>query len=152
MAWSCQNAKLESESGSRAVNAGVRIRMLKGCLTVVLVLSGAQAWAQSGAAPEGTVEMTPKSVSDIPAQYRAGTAKPRKPFAVRFSCPDAGRLYVVFDNAQQTATIESGNTTRYLKQAVSADGGRYTNSDESYVFWVKGKQATINGREVCEAD
>ncbi|MFW9611148.1 MAG: MliC family protein, partial [Fluviibacter sp.] len=104
--------------------------------------------ASDGAA----VEISRKPVSEIPAQYRADAAKPRKPFAVRFTCPESGRLYVVFDNTQQTATIEAGNTTRYLKQVVSADGGRYANSDASYVFWVKGKRATINGQETCEAD
>lgn len=98
------------------------------------------------------VEISRKPVSEIPAQYRADAAKPRKPFAVHFSCPESGRLYVVFDQAQQMATVEAGNTTRYLKQVVSADGGRYANSDGSYVFWVKGKRATINGQEVCEAD
>lgn len=128
--------------------------MQKGCLMLALTLAfpAAQAWAQTAAAPEGAVEITAKSVSEIPAQYRASTAKPRKPFAVRFSCPEAGRLYVIFDQAQQTATVEAGNTTRYLKQVVSADGGRYSNSDGSYVFWVKGKRATINGSEVCESD
>ena len=109
--------------------------------------------AQTVPASDGAaVEISRKPVSEIPAQYRADAAKPRKPFAVRFTCPESGRLYVVFDNTQQTATIEAGNTTRYLKQVVSADGGRYANSDASYVFWVKGKRATINGQETCEAD
>ena len=136
------------------MSAGVGVRMQKGCLMLALTLAfpAAQAWAQTAAAPEGAVEITAKSVSEIPAQYRASTAKPRKPFAVRFSCPEAGRLYVIFDQVQQTATVEAGNTTRYLKQVVSADGGRYSNSDGSYVFWVKGKRATINGSEVCESD
>ena len=109
--------------------------------------------AQETVAPTaGQVEVSRTKVSDIPTQYRADAAKPRKPFAVRYTCPDAGRVYVVFDNAQQTATMEMGNTTRYLKQGVSASGARYVNSDESYVFWVKGKEATINGRETCVAD
>ncbi len=36
-----------------------------------------------------------------------------------------------------------------LKQTISADGGRYTNSDESIVFWTKGDTAFIqeNGKE-----
>ena len=101
---------------------------------------------------QGEVEITRSKLSDIPPQYRADSPKPRKPFAVRYTCPESGRLYVVFDNAQQTATVEAGNTTRYLRQVVSADGGRYANSDESYVFWVKGNRATINARETCEAD
>ena len=109
--------------------------------------------AQEGVTPStGQVEISRAKVSDIPAQYRSDAAKPRKPFAVRYTCPDAGRVYVVFDNAQQTATLEMGNTTRYLKQGMSGSGARYVNSDESYVFWVKGKEATINGRETCVAD
>lgn len=115
-------------------------------------LCSAAVMAQTASVPDAGIEVTRKSVDEIPAQYRADAAKPRKPFAVRYTCPDAGRLYVVFNNAQQTATIESGNTTRYLKQGLSASGARYVNSDESYVFWVKGKEATINGKEVCTAD
>lgn len=107
--------------------------------------------AQTPPANDG-IEVMRKPVSEIPAQYRAEAAKPRKPFAVRYSCPESGRLYVIYDNAEQTATIEMGQMTRYLKQGVSGSGARYVNSDESYVFWVKGKQATINGKEVCEAD
>jgi membrane-bound inhibitor of C-type lysozyme len=117
------------------------------------VLMSAVALAQTTPVPGGPgVEITHKPVSEIPAQYRADAAKPRKPLTVRYTCPESGRLYVVFNNAQQTATIEEGNTTRYLKQVTSADGGRYANSDASYVFWIKGKQATINARETCESD
>lgn len=109
--------------------------------------------AQAAAAPTaGQVEISRTKVSDIPSQYRADAAKPRKPFAVRYTCPDAGRVYVMFDNAQETATLEMGNTTRYLKQGKSGSGARYVNSDESYVFWVKGNEATIDGRETCVAD
>lgn len=120
---------------------------------VVLFLASGLVHAQDSK-PTGAVqvELKPTKVSDIPAQYRSDAAKPKKPFTVRYTCPDAGRVYVVFDNALQTATLEMGNTTRYLKQGVSASGARYVNSDESYVFWVKGNEATINGREICVAD
>ncbi|WVH09654.1 MAG: hypothetical protein EoVTN8_1100 [Fluviibacter phosphoraccumulans EoVTN8] len=128
--------------------------MLQKPLTLIVLLSLPLAvLAQDLAAPTaGQVEISRTKVSDIPSQYRADAAKPRKPFAVRYTCPDAGRVYVVFDNAQQTATLEMGSTTRYLKQGVSGSGARYVNSDESYVFWVKGKETTINGRETCVAD
>ena len=118
-------------------------------LVCVPVVTQAQEAAPSTA---GQVEISRTKVSDIPPQYRSDALKPRKPFAVRYTCQDAGRVYVVFDNAQQTATLEMGNTTRYLKQGVSGSGARYVNSDESYVFWVKGNEATINGRETCVAD
>lgn len=121
-------------------------------LLVLLLAAGVAQAQESPATSAGQVEISRSKVSDIPAQYRSDAAKPRKPFAVRYTCPDAGRIYVVFDNAQQTATLEMGLTTRYLKQGISASGARYVNSDESYVFWVKGKEATINGRETCVAD
>ena len=127
---------------------GIRVLGLLSVALATTIVMAQTLPASDGAA----VEISRKPVSEIPAQYRADAAKPRKPFAVRFTCPESGRLYVVFDNTQQTATVEAGNTTRYLKQVVSADGGRYSNSDGSYVFWVKGKRATINGQETCEAD
>jgi|GEM_PF-5620868 len=121
-------------------------------LCVLLLTSGVAQAQDSTPNNAGQVEIQRAKVSDIPAQYRADAAKPRKPFAVRYTCPETGRIYVVFDNAQQTATMEIGNMTRYLKQGLSASGARYVNYDESYVFWVKGKEATINGRETCVAD
>lgn len=127
---------------------GIRVLGLLSIALATTIVMAQTVPASDGAA----VEISRKPVSEIPAQYRADAAKPRKPFAVRFTCPESGRLYVVFDNTQQTATVEAGNTTRYLKQVLSADGGRYSNSDGSYVFWVKGKRATINGQEICEAD
>lgn len=121
-------------------------------IPLVLLVAGV-ANAQEGNTPAGDqVEIKSTKVSDIPSQYRADAVRPRKPFGVRYTCPDAGRIYVVLDNAQNTATLEMGNTTRYLKQGMSGSGARYVNSDESYVFWVKGKEATINGRETCVAD
>ncbi len=117
-----------------------------------LLFSGVAFAQSSNPGASAQVEISRTKASDIPAQYRSGADKPRKPFAVRYTCPDAGRVYVVFDNAQQTATLEMGNTTRYLKQGASGSGARYVNSDESYVFWVKGNEATINGRETCVAD
>ena len=118
----------------------------------VLMLAGVANAQSNSSSADTQVEVTRIKVSDIPSQYRSDAVKPRKPFAVRYTCPDAGRVYVVFDNAQQTATLEMGNTTRYLKQGKSGSGARYVNSDESYVFWVKGKEATINGNETCVAD
>jgi membrane-bound inhibitor of C-type lysozyme len=128
----------------------VNLRLLSALLGFVAI-NAAPVFAQSAPGDDG-VEVVRKPVSEIPAQYRSDAAKPRKPFAVRYTCPESGRLYVIFDHAQQIATIEMGQTTRYLKQGVSASGARYVNSDESYVFWVKGQQATINGKEQCEAD
>ena len=130
----------------------VKAGVLKKLMLVGISLLPFAVTAQTQPSPPDGIVLTPKPVSEIPAQYRADAVKPRKPFTVRFTCPDSGRLVVVFNNAERTATVEAGNTTRYLKQVPSADGGRYANSDESYVFWVKGQRATIGGSEVCEAD
>lgn len=129
-------------------------QLLSGMLALVLLSASTlvQASGSADAGQPGDIVVSKVPVSDIPPQYRSDAPRPRKPFAVRFTCPESGRLYVLFDNAQQTATLEFGQTTRYLRQVPSADGGRYANSDESYVFWVKGKRATINGAEVCDAD
>jgi membrane-bound inhibitor of C-type lysozyme len=120
-------------------------------VSAMLISMNALAQTTSGSG-DTVVEVSRQPVSEIPAQYRANTTKPRKPFAVRYTCPESGRLYVVYDNAQHTATIEAGHTTRYLRQAISANGARYVNSDETYVFWLKGQEATINGKETCTAD
>lgn len=125
---------------------------MKTPLIVVLLLAVSSVQAQDAKPAAQGIEITAKPVSELPPQYTAAAPKPRKPYTVRYTCPEAGRVFVVFDNAQQTATLEMGNTTRYLKQAISASGARYVNSDESYVFWIKGKEATINGRETCVAD
>ncbi len=36
-----------------------------------------------------------------------------------------------------------GGTAESLHQTISADGQRYANSDESYVFWAKGNEALV---------
>lgn len=118
----------------------------------VVLLTVGSVYAQDLKTAGQEIEITHKPAAELPAQYKADVPKPRKPYTVRYTCSEAGRVYVIFDNAQQTATLEMGNTTRYLKQGISASGARYVNSDESYVFWIKGKDATINGRETCVAD
>jgi len=125
---------------------------LKTRLIGVLLLTVGSVYAQDVKTSGSGIEITHKPAAELPPQYTAAAPKPRKPYTVRYTCPEAGRVYVIFDNAQQTATLEMGNTTRYLKQGMSASGARYVNSDESYVFWIKGKEATINGRETCVAD
>ena len=125
---------------------------MKTRLIGVLLLTVGAVYAQDVKTSGSGIEITHKPAAELPAQYKADVPKPRKPYTVRYTCPEAGRVYVIFDNAQQTATLEMGNTTRYLKQGMSARGARYVNSDESYVFWIKGKEATINGRETCVAD
>lgn len=125
---------------------------MKTRLIGVLLLTVGAVYAQDVKTSGSVIEITHKPAAELPAQYKADVPKPRKPYTVRYTCPEAGRVYVIFDNAQQTATLEMGNTTRYLKQGMSASGARYVNSDESYVFWIKGKEATINGRETCVAD
>ena len=64
-----------------------------------------------------------------------------------FSC-DAGKsVEAVFMTNGAEVTLSDGRTEN-LSHAVSADGGRYTNGDESFVFWTKGNGAfvTENGK------
>lgn len=129
------------------------MKVFHGGVFLVSAAMTVSVYAQQAQTPSGAgVEVVRKPISEIPAQYRAGASKVEKSVVAHYTCPESGRLYVVFDHVQQTATVEAGNTTYYLKQVRSADGGRYANSNESYVFWVKGKSATINNQETCEAD
>ncbi|MFM8338673.1 MAG: hypothetical protein ACKN9C_01655, partial [Fluviibacter sp.] len=62
--------------------------------------------AQTPSGDDG-VQIARTPVAEIPAQYRADAVKPRKPFAVRYTCPDAGRLYVGFNRSRLCGIVEN---------------------------------------------
>jgi len=68
-----------------------------------------------------------------------------------FVCDAKKSITSTFDYipADQVELILSDGTTATLPHAISADGARYANSDESFVFWNKGDTAFIqqNGKE-----
>ena len=63
--------------------------------------------------------------------------------SAEFSCDKSKSIRAVFMTNEAEITLSDGRTMN-LSQAVSADGGRYANSDESFVFWTKGKGAFVN--------
>ena len=74
-----------------------------------------------------------------------------------YSCSDGSRLVATFvtpsNGAASVALQLSGGKTLSLPQAMSADGGRYT--DGKTEFWIRGKGATFTrggGGVTCQAD
>ena len=59
-----------------------------------------------------------------------------------FFCDGGKSIRAVFMTDGAEITLSDGRTMN-LTQAVSADGGRYANSDESFVFWTKGDGAFV---------
>ncbi len=59
-----------------------------------------------------------------------------------FFCDGGKSIRAVFMTNGAEVTLSDGRTEN-LSHAVSADGGRYTNTDESFVFWTKGQGAFV---------
>ncbi len=83
------------------------------------------------------------SPGPIEAHYECSTGTR---LSATFSSPTVspGSVILVFAGARRLII---------LPQVVSADGGRYANSDME--FWIKGKEATLRRegkRETCHAD
>lgn len=83
------------------------------------------------------------SPGPIEAHYECSTGTR---LSATFSAPTVspGSVILVFAGARRLII---------LPQVVSADGGRYANSDME--FWIKGKEATLTRegkRETCHAD
>jgi membrane-bound inhibitor of C-type lysozyme len=63
---------------------------------------------------------------------------------VTYVCPSGSNVEATFNNADHTVTLTDANGQQnLLPQTRSADGGRYANSDESYIFWDKGNEALV---------
>jgi membrane-bound inhibitor of C-type lysozyme len=63
-----------------------------------------------------------------------------------FSCDGGKKIAAVFTTGSKPSVQLSLSDGRHLvlPQAVSASGARYTNRDESFVFWNKGRTAFID--------
>ncbi len=59
-----------------------------------------------------------------------------------FFCDGGKSIRAVFLTTGADVTLSDGRTMN-LAQTVSADGGRYANSDDSFVFWTKGNGAFV---------
>lgn len=62
-----------------------------------------------------------------------------------FTCTGDTSLKADFGEHYVRLTLSDGRQIT-LPQAISADGGRYANPDESFVFWNKGNTAFIEER------
>jgi len=61
-----------------------------------------------------------------------------------FVCESSRSIEATFDNDEQTVRLAlSDGRELTVPRAISADGARYANSDESFVFWNKGNTAFI---------
>lgn len=70
-----------------------------------------------------------------------------------FACSDKTQGTVRYDIPNDTVTVKLGADTYNLVLARSASGSRYTNEDESFVFWEKGGNAFIEKRgEIIHED
>ena len=73
-------------------------------------------------------------------------ADAQEPRSVHYTCVDGTRLQATFSPASTSMgsvrLVYAGSSTETtLPQALSADGGRYTQGDVE--FWIKGKGATL---------
>jgi len=59
-----------------------------------------------------------------------------------FNCAEKKNIQAIFFNDKVELTLSDGRK-ELLPQAISASGARYTNTDESFVFWNKGNSAFI---------
>ncbi len=69
---------------------------------------------------------------------------PEPSISVVYKCPNGDKIPATFNNAEGTVsfTLPGGEETT-LPHAMSADGARYANSDESLVFWNVGDSVMI---------
>lgn len=121
--------------------------VLFAALVILGILYYASARSDSGT---GAVSgSAPAAPSDMTGQTAGDTAKA---ITATFSCADHRSITAVFTPNQVQLTLSDGRTLT-LPQALSADGGRYANTDESFVFWNKGNTAfvTENGTNTYDS-
>jgi membrane-bound inhibitor of C-type lysozyme len=75
----------------------------------------------------------------------AAMAADTRSISASFVCDGGKKIQAVFTTGSQPSVQLSLSDGRrlVLPQAVSASGARYTNRDESFVFWNKGRTAFI---------
>ena len=61
-----------------------------------------------------------------------------------FSCDGGKKIKALFLNNGQSVDLSlSDGRSRLLQSDISADGGRYTNEDQTFEFWSTGQTAFI---------
>jgi len=81
------------------------------------------------------------SRSSTPAGWKSPTSSVIS--SVGFFCYGGKSIHAVFMTNGVEISLSDGRTMN-LSQTVAADGGRYANNDESFVFWTKGDGAFVN--------
>lgn len=71
--------------------------------------------------------------------------------AAVFNCSDDKSFHAVFFDDKAELNLSDGRSVLLLR-AMSASGIRYTNADESLVFWNKGNTAFIQEGEISTYD
>jgi len=69
-------------------------------------------------------------------------ANSAKTITAVFACSSSRSISAAFESDSVRLTLSDGREFT-LPRAASADGARYSNSDESFVFWNKGNTAFI---------
>jgi membrane-bound inhibitor of C-type lysozyme len=87
----------------------------------------------------GIIEPTKQSPTTTPV---ATIATSTLITGVTFICPNHSYISAMFYRDGVKLLLSDGRTET-LPHALSADGARYANSDESFVFWNKGNGAFI---------
>ncbi|MCL4374855.1 MliC family protein [Patescibacteria group bacterium] len=116
--------------------------MLAGLIVVLFVIAMAVGQRKQTQPPQPDGASTASSSANL-----TQTAK-----KVTFDCPDGRAIIATFHLPKdETVDIDLGDgKVITLKHALAASGARYSNADESYVFWNKGNAAFIeqNGKIV----
>ena len=100
-------------------------------IIALLIWKGGSSPTASSSKPVATVEYSCDAGKAILATFYQG---PTKPATSAGGPPTPGGSVAL--------TLSDGRTMT-LNQTVSADGGRYANADESFVFWGKGNGALV---------
>jgi len=66
------------------------------------------------------------------------------PIVAIYTCPNGQEITATYDNAAGNVTVLlPTGAVETLPHAMSADGARYANADESFVFWNTGNSAMV---------
>lgn len=101
---------------------------------IILILVGFGFWWFMGGSNDAPLSPT--------GQQQSTTTPQRMVNQAYFSCASGKSIAAVFYTTQVVLKLSDGRSLT-LSQAIAASGARYTNLDESVVFWNKGIKATL---------
>lgn len=108
---------------------------------ILLVVAGWLLLRHQSAAPTGQTSTASVPIADV--HYACDKGKSiDAAFYDGSSTPPAQPNQPSVPGGTVDVSVDGGATTT-LHQTLSADGARYANADESFVFWNKGNQALI---------